>query len=123
MKREKIVYLFILAVFILILPSCHPRQVSDIKPNMTREEVVALWGGTPLITYKTVTGKALETWEYHFAATDSICVVTFSQDRVVNTQCQRRPYARYYAYRYYPYYYPYPYPYRYYYPYYYPYGP
>ena len=121
MKRERFAYLFIFAVFILVLPSCHPRHVSDIKANMTKDEVAALWGKTDLITYRTVDGKTLETWEYHFSNTHSICLVTFSQDRVVNTQCRRRPYARYYTYRYYPYYYPYPY--RYYYPYYYPYAP
>ena len=115
MKREKIAYLFIFVIFILILPSCHPRHVSDIKANMTKGEVAALWGKTDLITYKTVDGKIFETWEYHFSNTNSICLVTFSQDRVVNTQCRRRPYAYYYRY---PYYYPYPYPYRYY-----PYGP
>lgn len=123
MKREKITYLFIVVVVILIFPSCHPRHVSDIKANMTKEEVAALWGKTDLITYKTVDGKTLETWEYHFSNTDSICLVTFSQDRVISTDCRRQPYAYYYSYRPYPYYYPYPYPYRYYYPYHYPYGP
>ncbi len=117
MKREKIAYLFIFAAFILLV-SCHPRHLSDIKPNMTKDEVAALWGKTDLITYKTVDGKTLETWEYHFLNTHSICLVTFSQDRVVHTQCRQRPYAYYY-----PYYYPYPYPYPYYYPYYSPYGP
>jgi len=123
MKGEKIAYLFVFAASISILASCHARQVSDVKANMTKQEVTALWGGTPLITYRTVDGKTLETWEYHFSNTDSICQVTFSQDRVISTQCRRRPYGYYYAYRHYPYYYPYPYPYRYYYPYYYPYGP
>jgi hypothetical protein len=121
MERKKIIYLFLFAVLIFVFSSCHARHVSDIKSNMTKEEVAALWGKTDLITHRTVNGKTLETWEYHFSNTDSICLVTFSQDRVVSTECRRQPYGYYYPYRRYPYYYPYPY--RYYYPYYYPYGP
>ena len=112
MKRKRIAGLFVFVVLMLIFTSCHPRHVSDVKANMTKEEVVSLWGKTDLTTYKTVNGKTLETWEYHFPNTNSICFVTFSEDRVVATQC--RPLRRVY-YRPYPYYYPYPY--RYYYPY------
>jgi len=115
MKGERIIYLFLFGVLIFVFSSCHPRHVSDIRPNMTKEEVVSLWGKTSLITYRTVNGKTLETWEYHFANTNSLCWVTFSQDRVVATQC--RPLRSGY-YRPYPYY---PYPYPYYSPYYYPY--
>jgi len=116
MERKRIIGLFFFVVLILFLPSCHPRHASDIKPNMTKEEVMSLWGETPLITNKTVDAKTYETWEYHFATTNSICWITFLQDRVVSTQC--RPVRRYYRpYPYYPYYYPYPY----YSPYYYPY--
>jgi hypothetical protein len=111
MERKRIHYIFLLTVLILVFSSCHPRHVSDIKPNMTKEEVISLWGKTDLITYKTVNAKTVETWEYHFATSNSICWITFIQDRVATTQC-RGP-ARYY----------YPYPYRYYYPYYYPYSP
>jgi len=119
MKRKRICYAFLFVVLILVFSSCHPRQVADIKPNMTKEDVVSLWGTTNLITYNTVQGKTVETWEYHFATSNSICWVTFVQDRVTNTQCkQRAPYYYAYPYRYY-----YPYPYGYYYPYYYPYGP
>ena len=117
MERKRIIGLFFFVVLILILSSCHPRHASDIKPNMTKGEVVSFWGETPLITYKTGNGKTYETWEYHFATTDSICWVAFLEDRVVSTQC--RPLRRGY-YRPYPYY-PYYYPYSYYYPYYYPY--
>ena len=126
MERRRIIYLFPLVALILVFPSCHPRHVSDIRPNMTKEEVVSFWGTTDLITYKTADGKTLETWEYHFSHTDSICLVTFSQNRVVSTQCRRQPHPYYYTYSYSPYYY-YPYPYyyggyyRYYRPYYYPY--
>ena len=114
MKREKVICIFLFAAIILILFSCHPRHVSDIKPNMTKEEVMSLWGTTDLITHRTVDGKTLETWEYYFSNTDSICLVTFSQDRVVSTACHRQPRPYYYAYPYYPYRYPYPYyyPYR-----------
>ncbi len=114
MKTKHIIYLPFFVALILISSSCHPRHVSDIKPNMTKEEVISLWGKTDLITYKTVGGKTVETWEYHFSTTDSVCLVTFSQDRVVRTEC-RRQLPSYYAYPY-PYY---PYPYPYYYPYYY----
>jgi hypothetical protein len=117
MKRERVLCLFSLVAFILMFSSCHPRHVSDIKPNMTKEEVVSLWGKTDLITHRTVNGKILETWEYHFSNTDSNCLVTFSQDRVVSTACRRQPRPYYYTYPYYPYRYPYPY----YHPYYYPY--
>ena len=119
MKRKRICYGFLFIALILVFSSCHPRQVADIKPNMTKEDVVSLWGTTNLITYNTVQGKSVETWEYHFATSNSICWVTFVQDRVTNTQCKPRP-SYYYAY---PYRYYYPYPYGYYYPYYYPYGP
>ncbi len=119
MKRKRIRFIFLFIGFVLVFSSCHPRHVSDIKPNMTKEEVISLWGTTDLITYNTVNGKAVETWEYHFASTNSICWITFAQDKVTNTRCQQRP-RYYYSY---PYRYYYPYPYGYYYPYYYPYGP
>ena len=120
MGRKKIIYLFLFGVLILIFSSCHPRHVSDIRPNMTKEEVVSLWGKTDLITFSAVNERTTETWEYHFFNTDSICRVTFSQDRVASTECRNAPRDRYYyAYPYYPYYYPYPYPS--YYPSYYPY--
>ncbi len=114
MEMRRIYYLFLFIALLFVLSSCHPRHVSDIKANMTKEEVIALWGKTDLITFRNVNGKTVETWEYHFANTDSICWITFVQDRVTSTQCRRRPYP----YPYYPYY-----RYRYYYPYYYPYGP
>ncbi len=121
MKRKKIHYIFLCIGLVFIFSSCHSRHVSDIRPNMTKEEVISLWGTTGLITYNTVDGKTVETWEYHFASTSSICRITFVQDRVTNTRCQQRP-RYYYSYPY-PYRYYYPYPYGYYYPYYYPYGP
>ena len=123
MKKE-IIGLFLFVVLILVFSSCHPRRVSDIRPSMTKEEVVSAWGETDLITYKTTNGITLETWEYHFAGSHSICQITFNQDRVTDTpQCDRPPVKE----RYYvqtesqpypePYYYPYPYSYLYPYPY------
>jgi len=142
MERKRIICLVLFVVLILVLSSCHPRHVSDIKLAMTKEEVISLWGRTNLITYKTVNETTLETWEYYFASSGSICRITFIQDRVTaNPQCdsppvggwyysqsERQPYPEtyYYPQPYYsPYYYPYPYYYggyyRYYGPYYYPY--
>ena len=117
MERGKIICLLLFVGLILVFSACHPRHVSNIKPAMTKEEVISSWGRTNLITYKTTNGTTHETWEYHFSNTDSVCWVTFSQDRVVSTECRAAPRPRYYAYPYYPY----PYPYPYYYPYYYPY--
>jgi len=88
MERKKIICLFLFVILALILCSCHPRRVSDIKSNMTKEEVVSFWGKTPLITTKTVDGKTLEIWEYHFLNSNSACSISFSQDRVVGTQCR-----------------------------------
>ena len=88
MERKRIICLFLFVILILVFPSCHPRHVSDIKPNMTKEEVVSLWRKTDLITHRPVNGKTLETWEYHFLNSNSICWITFSQDRVVATQCR-----------------------------------
>ncbi|HUL37093.1 MAG TPA: hypothetical protein VLW47_05380, partial [Thermodesulfobacteriota bacterium] len=98
MGRKRIHYVFLFIVLMLVFSSCHPRRVSDIKPNMTKQGVESLWGGTPLITHRTVNGKAVETWEYHFSNTGSICLITFSEDRVVGTpQCRpERPYGYYY---------------------------
>jgi len=98
MERKRILCLFLFVVLVLVLSSCHPRRVSDIKSNMTKEEVVSLWGKTPLITTKTVDGKTIDVWEYHFLSFNSVCSITFSQDRVVSTQChplQGRGYTYY----------------------------
>ncbi len=99
MERKRIICLFLFVILILVFSSCHPRHVSDIKPNMTKEEVVSLWGKTPFITSKTVNERTTETWEYRFLNSNSVCWVTFSQDRVVNTQCQplRGERYRYYS--------------------------
>jgi hypothetical protein len=88
MERKKILCLLLFAILILVSSSCHPRHVSDIKPNMTKEEVISLWGKTDLITHRTVNGNPVEIWEYHFSNSDSVCWITFSQDRVTGTQCR-----------------------------------
>jgi hypothetical protein len=129
MERKGIICLFLFVILILAFSSCHRRHVSDIKPAMTKEQVVSLWGRTDLITYKTTNGITLETWEYHFASSGSICQITFIQDRVTTTECrpsERRYYSQLEVQPYSePYYYPYPYPYYYRslypYPFYYPY--
>jgi hypothetical protein len=121
MERKTIICLFLFVVLAVVFSSCHPRHVSDIRPNMTKEEVVSLWGKTDLITHRPVNGKTIETWEYHFLNSDSMCWVSFSQDRVVTTQCRPLRRGYYYPNPYYSYYYPYPSPYPYYYPYYHPY--
>ena len=98
MEKKKFIYLFLLFALLLVFSSCHPRRVSDIKPEMTKEEVASLWGKTPLVTYKTVDGKAVETWEYHFSGSGSICWVTFSQERVATTECRPVRGGTYYSY-------------------------
>ena len=82
MERKRIICPFLFVVLILVLSSCHPRHVSDIKLTMTKEEVVSLWGRTDVITYKTVNGSTLETWEYRFGGSGSTRRITFVHDRV-----------------------------------------
>ena len=97
MEKKKIICLFLFVVLIFVFSSCHPRHISNIKPAMTKEEVVSLWGPTNLITHETINGTALEIWEYHFTTSYSICRVTFAQDRVTaNPQCDRPPVGGWY---------------------------
>ena len=88
MEKKKIISLFLLVVLSLFFSSCHSRSISDIKPAMTKEKVISLWGPTNLITYKNVNGTTLEIWEYHFSGSDSICSIIFVQDRVARTECR-----------------------------------
>ena len=88
MKRKKGICLFLFMGFILALSGCHPRYVSDIKLNMTKDQVASQWGKTPVVSSRTTDSGTTETWEYHFLNSNSICWVTFSQDRVVATQCR-----------------------------------
>ncbi len=88
MEKKKIIFLFLFVLLILVFSSCSSRQITDIKPAMTKEKVISLWGPTNLITYKNADGVTLEIWEYHFASSNSICSVIFVQDRVVRTDCR-----------------------------------
>jgi PBP1b-binding outer membrane lipoprotein LpoB len=89
MKKKKIICLFVL--LILVFSSCRSsRSISDIKPAMTKEQVISLWGATNLITYKNADGYTLEIWQYNFASTKSTCLIIFVEDRVVRTECSPR---------------------------------
>jgi len=89
MEKKKIIYLFLFVVLILVLSSCHSRSITDIKPAMTKEQVISLWGSTNLISHKNVEGLGdMEIWEYHFASSDTICSVIFVQNRVARTECR-----------------------------------
>ena len=89
MEKKKIICILLFVVLILVFSSCHSRSISDIKPAMTKEKVISLWGPTNLISYKNVNGfGTLEIWEYHFASSDTICSVIFVQDRVARTECR-----------------------------------
>jgi len=89
MEKKKIIGLFLLVVLILVSFGCHSRSISDIKPAMTKEQVISLWGPTNLISHKNVEGLGtLEVWEYHFASSDTICSVIFVQNRVARTECR-----------------------------------
>jgi hypothetical protein len=93
MENKKIVCLFLFVVLTLVFSSCHSRSITDIKPAMTKEKVISLWGSTNLISNKNVEGLGtLEVWEYHFESSDTICSVIFVQDRVARTEC--RPEAK-----------------------------
>jgi hypothetical protein len=94
----KTIYLIFGFALVLVLSSCHPRHLSDIKQDMTKQEVARLWGRTPLISDRTVDGKTIETWEYHYSRTDSVCSVTFSDDKVAATQCRPERRGTYYSY-------------------------
>jgi hypothetical protein len=89
MEKKKVVFPILLVVLVLVFSSCHSRSISDIKPAMTKEKVISLWGPTNLISHKNVEGLgALEIWEYHFESSDTICSVIFVQDRVARTECR-----------------------------------
>jgi hypothetical protein len=87
MEEKKFICLFLFVVLSLVF-SCHSRNISDIRPAMTKEQVISLWGPTNLITHKNANGMTLEIWEYHFAGSDSICSIIFVQDRVARTECR-----------------------------------
>ena len=88
MENKKIVSLFLFVVLILVFSSCHSRSISDIKPAMTKEKVISLWGETNRMYHKNADGFVFEVWEYHFAASDTMCSVIFVQDRVARVECR-----------------------------------
>jgi len=89
MENKKIICLFLFVALILVFSSCHPRSITDIKPAMTKEQVISLWGSTNLISHRNVEGLGdLEVWEYHFESSDTICSVIFVQNRVARTECR-----------------------------------
>jgi hypothetical protein len=89
MEKKRITCLFIFVVLILVFSSCSTRSMTDIKPAMTKEKVISLWGTTNLISHKNVEGLGdLEVWEYHFESSDTICSVIFVQNRVARTECR-----------------------------------
>jgi hypothetical protein len=89
MEKKRIFFLFLFVVLIFVFSSCHTRSITDIKPAMTKEKVISLWGPTNLISHKNVEGLGdLEIWEYHFESSDTICSVIFVQNRVARTECR-----------------------------------
>ena len=89
MEKKKIICLFLFVMLVLVSSSCQSRQITDIKPAMTKEKVISLWGSTNLISHKNVEGLGdLEIWEYHFESSDTICSVIFVQNRVARTECR-----------------------------------
>ncbi len=89
MEKKKIICLLLFVFLILVSSSCQTRNISDIKPAMTKEKVISLWGPTELISHKNVEGLGdLEIWEYHFESSDTICSVIFVQNRVARTECR-----------------------------------
>ena len=88
MEKKKIICLFLFVVLILVSSSCASRSISDIKPAMTKEKVISLWGETNRMYHKNADGFTFEVWEYHFAGSDTICSIIFVQDRVARTECR-----------------------------------
>ncbi len=89
MRRFVVLLLMMGGVLVLVLTSCHTRSISDVKPAMTKEQVISLWGTTNLITHKNVEGMGdMEIWDYHFASSDTICSVIFVRNRVARVECR-----------------------------------
>jgi hypothetical protein len=89
--RRRVLLILLFAFVTLSSYSCHVRYPSDIRPGMTKEDVIRAWGGTYLITHQIRQGKQVEVWEYHFANTGSVCRIVFYEDRVTTTECWQSP--------------------------------
>jgi hypothetical protein len=87
--RKKVIFSLLSVWMVLLLASCHVRHPSDIRPGMTKEDVIRAWGGTYLPTQQIREGKQVEVWEYRFANTGAVCRIVFYQDRVTTTECWR----------------------------------
>lgn len=95
--RKQLIFTLVFVWVTLFLISCHVRYPSDIRPGMTMEDVIRVWGRTYLITHQIREGKQVEVWDYHFGTTGSVCRIVFHEDKVINTQCWRRqPWAWWY---------------------------
>ena len=88
--KKKVILGFLSVWTVLLLVSCHVRHPYDIRPGMTKEDVIRAWGGTYLPSQQIRDGKQVEVWEYRFANTGAVCRVVFYQDRVTTTQCWGR---------------------------------
>ncbi len=88
MEKKMVRCLFLFVFLAFLFSSCHSRNISDIKPAMTKGNVISLWGPTNLVTHKDADGFALEIWDYHFASSKTICSIIFVQDRVARTECR-----------------------------------
>ena len=89
MEKKRIICLFLFVILVLVSSSCQTRNISDIRPAMTKDQVISLWWSTELITRKNVDGLGtVEIWEYHFEASDTICTVIFVHDKVTRTECR-----------------------------------
>ena len=89
--RKQLILTLVFVWVTLFLVSCHVRYPSDIRPGMTKEDVIRVWGRRYLITYQMRDGKQVEVWDYHFETTGTVCRIVFHEDKVTNTQCWRRP--------------------------------
>ena len=85
--KKKVILSLLSIWMVLLLASCHVRHPSDIRPGMTKEDVVRVWGGTYYPTQQIRDGKQVEVWEYQFSNTGAVCRIVFYQDRVTTTQC------------------------------------
>jgi len=88
MEKKKIICIFLFIVLAFVFSSCQSRQITDIKPAMTKEKVISLWVSTNRMYQKNADGFVFEVWEYHFESSDTICSVIFVQDRVSRVECR-----------------------------------
>jgi len=88
--RKKVIFALLLMAMIFLLASCHVRRPADIRPGITKEDVIRVWGGTYYPTQQIREGKQVEVWEYQFSNSGAVCRVFSYQDRVTTTECWGR---------------------------------